>query len=139
MVLETLTNLQPYLPSFSISVRIASCLYGASVWPQGITNFSPVKIYFNKTSPFCQNPNHTSTQPQPNITLVGLDMKITLHTYHPTTQTKGQQYLSCYGPDLDETLKVGSWEHLEKFPPVMATFVHLRNIWHSPVPGNIFR
>ena len=33
--------------------------------------------------------------------------------YHPTphpTQTQCQQYLSCYWPDFDETLKVGSWE-----------------------------
>ena len=56
----------------------------------------------------------------------------------PPTQTQSQQYLSCYWPDFDETLKVGSWEHLEKIPIVMvtfvqatfvlATFVHIRNI-----------
>ena len=49
-----------------------------------------------------------------------------------------QEYLSCYWPDLDETLKVGSWEHLEQTPTVtatfvqaifvLATFVHIRNI-----------
>ena len=58
--------------------------------------------------------NHNSTQP--NITLDGLDMKMTLHTHPtppPTTQTQCQQYLSCYLPDFDETLNVGSWEHLE--------------------------
>ena len=42
------------------------------------------------------------------------------------------------GPDYDETLKIGSWEHLEQIPTVMvtfvqatfvlATFVHIRNI-----------
>ena len=25
-----------------------------------------------------------------------------------------QEYLSCYSPDFDETLNVGSWEHLEQ-------------------------
>ena len=46
--------------------------------------------------------------------------------------------LSCYGLNFDETLKVGSCEHLEQIPTVMvifaqapfvlATFVHIRNI-----------
>ena len=27
--------------------------------------------------------NHNSIQPQPNITFVGLDLKMTLHTHHP--------------------------------------------------------
>ena len=41
-------------------------------------------------------------------------------------------------PDYDETLKIGSWEHLEQIPTVMVTFVeatfvlvtfvHIRNI-----------
>ena len=67
---------------------------------------------------------------------------MTVHTTppHPTppTQTQCQQYLSCYWPDFDETLKVGSWEHLEQtltvtvtFVPatfVLGTFVHIRNI-----------
>ena len=34
---------------------------------------------------------------------------------NPTTETQCQQYLSCYWPDLDETLKVGSCEHLNRF------------------------
>ena len=33
---------------------------------------------------------------------------------HPKTQC--QEYLSCYWPNLDETLKVASWEHLEQIP-----------------------
>ena len=47
-------------------------------------------------------------------------------------------YLSCYWPDFDQTLKVGSWEPLEEIPTaivsfvqatfVLATFVHIRNI-----------
>ena len=49
-----------------------------------------------------------------------------------------QEYLSCYWPDFDETLQVGSWEHLEQIPTVtvtfvqatfvLVTFVHIRNI-----------
>ena len=49
-----------------------------------------------------------------------------------------QEYLSCYWPDFDQTLKVDSWDHLELIPTVMATFVqvnfflvtfvHIRNI-----------
>ena len=44
-----------------------------------------------------------------------------------------QEYLSCYWPDFDETLKEGSWEHLEQIPTatvtfVHATFVHIMNI-----------
>ena len=43
-----------------------------------------------------------------------------------------------FGPNFDETLQVGSWEHLEQIPTlrvtfvhatfVLATFVHIRNI-----------
>ena len=64
-------------------------------------------------------------------------MKMTLHHHHPP-QTQCRQYLSCYWPDFDETLKVASWEHLEQIPTikltfvqatfVLATFVHIRNI-----------
>ena len=33
---------------------------------------------------------------QPNIALVGLDMKMTVHTTTTPTETQCQQYLSCY-------------------------------------------
>ena len=44
-----------------------------------------------------------------------------------------QDPLSCYWPNVDQTLKVGSWEHLEQILTVTATFVlvtivHIRNI-----------
>ena len=49
-----------------------------------------------------------------------------------------QQYLSCYWPDFDQILKVGSWElfkHILTFTKtfvdvtfVMSTFVHISNI-----------
>ena len=40
-------------------------------------------------------------------------MKMTLIHHHPpppTTQTQCQQYLSCYWPDFNQTLKLGSWD-----------------------------
>ena len=66
-------------------------------------------------------------------------MKMTLiQPPPPTTQAQCQQYLSCYYPDIDETLKIDSWEHLEKITTVMmtsvqaafvlATFVHIKSI-----------
>ena len=41
-----------------------------------------------------------------------------------------QENFSCYWPDFDQTLKVGSWEHLELIPTdqvtlVLATFAHI--------------
>ena len=43
---------------------------------------------------------------------------------HPPTQLMfRQQYLSCYWPDLDQTLNKGSWEHIQKIRTVTATFV----------------
>ena len=82
------------------------------------------------------------SKPQPKLNpTVGFDLKMTLQpSPPPTTQTQSQQYLSCYcyWPDFDETLKVGSWEHLDQIPTVtvtfvqptfvLATFVHIRNI-----------
>ena len=44
-----------------------------------------------------------------------------------------QEYLSCYSPDFNQTLKVGSWDHLDQILAVMVTFVqttfvHISNI-----------
>ena len=66
-----------------------------------------------------------------------LNTKIGLHTTcHPpptTTQTLRQQYLSCYWPDLDQTLNKGSWKHIQQITTVtttvvQATFAHISNI-----------
>ena len=56
-----------------------------------------------------------------------------------------QKYLSCYWQEFYQTLKVGSWDHLEQILTVMvtfvqatfvlATFVHISNI--SAVTGPI--
>ena len=55
-----------------------------------------------------------------------------------------QEYLSCYWSDFDQTLKVGSWDHLWQTPAVMVTFVqeifalaifvHIRNILAVTAP-----
>ena len=67
------------------------------------------------------------SNPQRNLnTRLGLTRKwlcIPPTPPHPT-ETQCQQYLSCYWPDVDETLKVGSCEHLEQIPTVRVTFVH---------------
>ena len=132
--------------------------------------------------------NHNLTQPQPNITLVGFAMRMTLHNPSPppphpphsmseisqllltkflwnlkdrfqeTSWTDPHyqvdicqgnicpgdicpypEYISCYWPNFDETLKEGSWEHLEQIPTIKLTFVkaifvlvifvHIRNTW----------
>ena len=51
---------------------------------------------------------------------------------------RSKKFKNSYWPNFDETLKVGSWEHLEQIPIVMMTFVkatvvlatlvHIRNI-----------
>ena len=54
---------------------------------------------------------------------------MTLNHHHhpppPPTQTQCLQYLSCYWPDFDQTLKVGSWDHLSQMPTVTVTFVQV--------------
>ena len=86
---------------------------------------------------YCQNPNTTTTQLN-IICLARHENDFAYHPTHPTTQTQCQQYLSCYWPDLDESLNVDSWEHLEQISAgtvtfvqttyVLVTFVHIRNI-----------
>ena len=57
-----------------------------------------------------------------------LNTKIGVHTTHPqptttTTQTLNQQYLSCYWPDLDQTLNKESWELIQQIATGTTTFV----------------
>ena len=47
--------------------------------------YSHVALVKNKSQLSKPQLNYKSTQPQPNITLVGKAMKMTLHTPHPTT------------------------------------------------------
>ena len=89
----------------------------------------------------CQTSNLTSTQRS------GLAWKWLSIPPYPK-QTQCQQYLSCYWPNFDETLTVGSLELLEQIPTVtvtfvqaifvqatfvLVTFIHIRNI--SAVKG----
>ena len=62
-----------------------------------------------------------------------LNTKIGLHTTnHPptptTTQTLRQQYLSCYWPDLDQTLNKGFWQYILQIN---------YNCYHDICPGSI--
>ena len=80
---------------------------------------------------YCQNPKPTSTQP--NLTQVWVLHENDITPPPKSTQTHYWQYLSCFWPDFDQTLKVGSWDPFEQFPTVTltfvkATFVHIRNI-----------
>ena len=42
-----------------------------------------------------------------------------------------QQYLSCYWPDLDQTLNKGSLEHIQQITTVTTTFVWATFVFHS--------
>merc|ERR1712208_30106 len=54
----------------------------------------------------------------------GFYTKITRHTttthHNPPPKTQCRQYLSCYLPDFNKTLKLGSWDH-KKFAPKNST------------------
>ena len=59
-----------------------------------------------------------------------LNTEIGLHTTHhhhhhhpPPHKLLGEQYLSCYWPDLDQTLNKGSWKHIQQITTVTTTFV----------------
>ena len=59
----------------ALGLLINCILEGAGAWQLQL----PYECF-----PNCQNPNLTTTQPQPNLYLVGFDTIITLHTPHPT-------------------------------------------------------
>ena len=62
-----------------------------------------VKLFCSHIQRCCQNPNLTSTQ---RLGFTWKWLYTTTHQNHIYTQC--QQFLSCYWPDFDETLKVGS-------------------------------
>ena len=70
---------------------------------------------------FCQNPNLTSPQ------RLSSTWKWLCIPPHPTQTTTHTNSISAKSqlllPDFDETLKVGSCEHLEQVPTVTMTFV----------------
>ena len=46
-----------------------------------------------------------------------------------------QEYLSCHWPDVDQTLKVGPWDHLKHIPTVTVTF--MKNFIKKNLPRKI--
>ena len=48
-----------------------------------------------------------------------------------------QEYLSCYWPDFDQTLKVGSWDYLEQISTIAVTFFQATLVQATFGPGNI--
>ena len=129
--------MQPKLPGYLCTSHLFLAHCGSWDSSRCLWIHGPVPRCSSQIKPllFCQNLNPNSTQPQPNKTLGWVRRENDFA--HPTTQTQCQQYLSCYWPDFDETLKVGSWKHLEPistikltFVPatfVLATFVHTKN------------
>ena len=72
----------------------------------------------------CQNPNSTTTQPQHNITLVGLDINITLHTQPIPTLTNSMSAIyQLLVTRFWAIFKERFWEILEQIPTVTVTFV----------------
>ena len=55
----------------------------------------------------------TQTKHQLN-SKVGWGTKMTLIHPPTTTQIQCQQYLSCYWPDFNQTLKLGSWDEQQQ-------------------------
>ena len=74
--------------------------------------------------------NHYSTQPNITLSWVRHENDFAYHPIPtPTTQTQCYQYFSCYWPNFNETLNIGSWEHSEQVPPVTVTFVQKYLSW----------
>ena len=60
---------------------------------------------------------------EPSLTDSDYQVEIFPRNICPRNICPYQEYLSCYRPDFDETLKVGSWEHQEQIPTVTMAFV----------------
>ena len=57
----------------------------------------------------------------------GFYTKLTLHYHHPSKEIQYQQYISCYWPNFNQTLKVSSWDQLEQLLNLTMTFIYIRN------------
>ena len=60
--------------------------------------------YMTSSHIYCQNPNLTTTQPKPNLNLVGFDKIITLHTPHHHTVGHHAPLLSFLTAPLKQLL-----------------------------------
>ena len=102
-----------------------------------VLNFSGTKILVWKNfvlqKIYCQNPNLTTTQPQPNLNLVGFDMIITLHTTPHPPPHRNSDSTRKNGP---RGLKFVMQHH----PAILTTTQHNFNptiFWggdHQPLP-----
>ena len=90
--------------TFSQGVPPLDALVVEGSFPGEDARFPSEGLSFILSKPQC---SHNSTQPQPNITLVGLDKKWLCKPPHPShpTETQCLQYLTCFWPDFDETFK----------------------------------
>ena len=69
----------------------------------------------------------TPTNPQRKV---GFDNKMTLHHHPPTTETRCQQYISCFWPNFVETFRF--------LPPVTGIFVQVifvltKEVWSKKI------
>merc|ERR1711954_179450 len=44
--------------------------------------------------------------------------------------------MNIFGPEFDESLKIGSWEHLEQIPTVTLTFIQATFVHMGQSPQN---
>ena len=105
------------ISAFSVLVKLLiTCLGGGLVEKMGIKlNHISLIAFRGRQNKFAKfwgwggiEIVTTPTQPQLN-SKVGCDAKMTLHhpSPTPTTQTQCPPYLSCSGPDFNQTLKIG--------------------------------
>ena len=87
-------------------LSVLTCLFCANTYP-----------FFSLIHTFCMR-NIVRTPTLSSTQWLGLTRKWLCIPHPTTTETQYQQYLSCYWPDFNETLKVGSCEHLEQIPTV---------------------
>ena len=57
----------------------------------------------------------------------GFYTTLTLHYHHPSKEIQYQQYISCYWPNFNQTLKVSSWDQLEQLLNLTMTLIYIRN------------
>ena len=105
-------------PTILSAVRPIACLatHKWTTWTLStVSAYSKVDTYVKILSK--PQLNHNSTQPNITLSWVRHENDFANHpttTTTTTTETQCHLYFSCYWTDFDETLNVGSWEHLEQ-------------------------
>ena len=96
-------------------------------------------FFFDKQPvPFCANYIYCQTSVLSLKTWSWLWFTPVTRTTTRTTRRTPTKYLSCYWPDFDQTLIVGTWEPLEQIPTVTVTFVHATFVLATYVLATIF-